>query len=218
VLIGSRLAQLMLCLSPIVAAVLGRFMSGASENLGWIEGVGIVIALIGVAIVIGQKRDGESHAQKREFQLGVWLAIVAACLYGLSLPVAKLGKTALEGEVILSPLESNLIRIAGGLVLFYVFIPLTGRTRDTIAALKNAPAMGLMLLGAIAGPLVGVTALMASTRYLPSGVVATITALVPVTIIPLSMIVKKERVTVLAIVGSCVAVAGVIVLGLASNR
>jgi drug/metabolite transporter (DMT)-like permease len=212
VLIGARLAQLMLCGSPIIAAVFGRLISGDAERLGWIEGVCMIAALAGVAIVIGQKRADETHAERKQFRAGVMMAMAGAVLYALSLPLAKSGKAAQEGEVVLGGLEANLIRIAGGMVLFFVFVPLTGRTKDTLRAMKDRGAMWVMLLGAVAGPVMGVTALMAATEYLQSGIVATITAMVPVTIIPVAIWIRKEKVTWLAVLGSLLAVGATAVL------
>jgi drug/metabolite transporter (DMT)-like permease len=67
----------------------------------------------------------------------------------------------------------------------------------------------LILLGSVFGPVVGVALLMLSVQCIPSGVAQTLASLTPVTILPLVMILHKERVSARAFIGAAIAVAGV---------
>ena len=64
-------------------------------------------------------------------------------------------------------------------------------------------------VGAVFGPFLGVSASLAAVRYTDAGTAATIMSIVPVLLIPPSILIFKERVSLRAVVGSFVAVGGV---------
>jgi len=78
--------------------------------------------------------------------------------------------------------------------------------------LRNGRAMGLMSLGAFVGPFVGVSLLVLALRHRPSGVISTFVATVPVLILPFMVVLYKERISLRAAAGACVAVGGVALL------
>jgi drug/metabolite transporter (DMT)-like permease len=224
VLIGARLAQLVMCLAPMFAGGFGYLI--AHETLSWMDALGIAITLAGVAWVIGERSpvpaqgaqvadEGAAHPHhaRRETITCLLFALIGAATQGLSMPLVKIGFKALEpGEVELPPAEVTLLRAASGVVCFAVFIALARLTRKTLAGLRDGRAMGYATAGAFLGPFMGVSLWIASTKFVETSIAATVTCLVPITIIPLAIIVRKERVSWRAIVGSAIAVAGVIVL------
>jgi drug/metabolite transporter (DMT)-like permease len=67
-------------------------------------------------------------------------------------------------------------------------------------------------LGAFFGPFLGVSFSLLAVQYANMGVAATLMAIVPILIIPPSMLINKERVTAKEIIGAIVAVTGVAML------
>ncbi|MFT3786739.1 MAG: DMT family transporter [Tepidisphaeraceae bacterium] len=212
VLIGARTAQLLLCVSPIFAAIAGYFIAG--EHLAASKLVGVAVTLAGVAWVITQRAPSEEHKHnRRALWTGVGFALIGAMTQGMGLPMAKLGVLAIRpGEHPLDPALATLIRASTGLLCFLFFASVTGRMPRTVRALRNGKGMLLTSIGAVAGPFLGVTLAVASTRYVETSLAITVTSLVPITIIPLAIIVQKEHITWRAIAGSAVAVVGVILL------
>lgn len=224
VLIGARLAQLVMCLAPMFAGAFGYLI--ADEQLSWMDALGISITLAGVMWVIGERPpvpaqgaeaadEGATHPHhaRRDTITGLVFALIGAATQGLSMPLVKIGFKPLEpGEVELPPVEVTLLRAASGVVCFAAFIALAGFTKKTLAGLRDGRAMGYATAGAFLGPFAGVSLWIASTKFVETSIAATVTCLVPITIIPLAIFVRKERVTWRAIVGSAIAVAGVMVL------
>ena len=120
--------------------------------------------------------------------------------------LGKLGMAAYD------PLAATFIRTIGGMAGFIPFILITGATGRVLQGFKDSGALTRMSLGAIAGPVLGVSAILLAMRYSPAGVVSAITAVVPVVIILPSVIFLKDRVRPREVFGAVLAVAGVVVL------
>ena len=72
--------------------------------------------------------------------------------------------------------------------------------------------MAIATFGAVVGPFVGVVFSMIALRHAPTGVVATIIATMPVLILPFSIFLHHEKVSLRAVAGAIVAVAGIALL------
>lgn len=84
----------------------------------------------------------------------------------------------------------------------------TGWWPKVAVAVRNRAAMGRVTLGAFFGPFLGVSLSLLAVQLTQAGVAATLMSLVPVLIIPPAVLLFKENVSVRAVVGSVVAVAG----------
>jgi len=73
-------------------------------------------------------------------------------------------------------------------------------------------AVGILTLGAMVGPFAGVALSLVALRYAPAGIVATLIGTMPVLILPLSVLLYHEKVSLRAVGGAVVAVAGVAML------
>jgi drug/metabolite transporter (DMT)-like permease len=95
---------------------------------------------------------------------------------------------------------------------FTVLLLVSGRMRAVIDGTRNLRAMVLLTIGAVVGPVIGVTLFMASVQRVPTSVTQTILATMPILMLPIADYVYGERITRGAIAGTFVAVAGVVVL------
>lgn len=77
------------------------------------------------------------------------------------------------------------------------------------ATVKN---WALLSLSGLIGFFIGVSLSLLSLQYTSAGISSTITSIVPVTIIPLSVLIFKEKIKLKEILGAIVTVAGVIIL------
>lgn len=209
VLIGARRGTLVLALAPVFAAVLDAFVLRRPPTL--LQGVGMAVTLIGVVWVIAERPDDEAVHSRRERRIGITLALIAAVMQPLGAASAAVGMRLPDGGQF-DAMAATFIRVLAGVAGFLLLVPLSGRTRDAIAATRDGRTMTLLTAGAIAGPVLGVTFFLASLQHLPSGVTQTILATIPVLLLPVAMFQKHERVTWRAAAGAAVAVGGVVIL------
>ena len=87
-------------------------------------------------------------------------------------------------------------------------LPLTENIRESFKTV-----VVLVLINALCGPTLGVSAYQWALNHWPAGIVLPIVALTPLVVIPFAMRFEGERPTLRSIIGSALAVAGVIALG-----
>lgn len=202
--IGSRISMLIMAGSPPITALLGYLVFG--EELSLISLFGMSITLIGIAVVI-LGRDSNEEKLKVNYSIkGIVYALLGSIGQAVGLIFSKVG---MEGYNIFA---STQIRIITGFISFTIFIIYLKKWDDVKAAFKDRKAMTVITLGAIAGPFLGVSLSLLSLQYTSAGISSTITAIVPVTIIPISIWVFKEKIKPKEILGAIVTVIGVGVL------
>jgi drug/metabolite transporter (DMT)-like permease len=101
------------------------------------------------------------------------------------------------------------IRVITGLAGFIFIYTIMGRWKRLLPAIKNKPAMKSLTIGAFFGPFLGVSFSLLAVKYTSSGIAATIMSIVPVLIIPFSVLMFKEKITPREVLGAFVAMAGV---------
>ncbi len=134
---------------------------------------------------------------------GILLGLGGAFGQALGLVLSKVG---MEGY---DTFASTQIRVIAGIVGFSILFFIFRRWKDTFFALRLRKPMLQLSLGAFFGPFLGVSFSLLAIKYADTGIAATIMALVPVLIIPPSMILYKEKVTIREILGAVLAVGGV---------
>ncbi len=77
---------------------------------------------------------------------------------------------------------------------------------------KDKKSLGLVSLGALLGPLAGITFSLIAIQHTEIGIASTLMATVPIIMLPLSRVIYKEKISVRAISGAVIAVAGVALL------
>ena len=204
-IIGPRLSLLVTSLTPPLAAVIAWVWYGRS--LGPRAWLAMAITLAGVLWVVLERRDGDEcpHGAK-QLRYGLFLACVATIVQAVGMVLAK------DGVADYDPAASALIRILGAMIGYLLLITLLRRWRPMIAASRQRKPMLILLGGAVVGPAVGVSLCMLALQNCQVGVVTTILATIPVMILPFSVYLYGERVSVRAIGGAFVAAVGVALL------
>ena len=225
-IIGSRMAMLIMSLSPPVSALLDRLVFGTLLT-PW-DAAGMILTMAGVALALsgtlpgpppekhpeekpGKKpADGEPRGgpvrETRPVPAGVLLAFGGALGQSGGMILAKLGMRGIDA------MSATFIRTLGGIAGFLALVLLTGAAARIRAGLRNTPAMLRISIGALAGPVLGVSAVLAAMNHSPAGVVSAIIAVIPVVIILPSIHLLKDKVRTREVLGAAVAVTGVIVL------
>lgn len=96
-----------------------------------------------------------------------------------------------------------------GVIGFSLVITAFKRWKHLFGALKDLKAMKIMTLGSFTGPFLGVSFSLLAVQHTDTGIAATLMALTPVMIIPPALLMKKEKIKALEIIGALISVGGV---------
>jgi drug/metabolite transporter (DMT)-like permease len=206
--VGPRLGTLLLSLAPIFGSILAWIFFG--EILTALQITGIVLALAGIAWVVTshQEPPNTPHGHTRR---GVIFGVLAGLGQAVGLVLSKQG---MLGDF--SVFQANAIRMLAAVIFTWVLTTFEGKVPATFTALREKPqVLGLLALGALLGPVLGVLSSLFAVQHAEIGVASTLMALPPVIILPISYFVFKEKIGWQALVGTLFAIAGVAILFLA---
>lgn len=207
VAIGPRLSMLMMSLAPPLTAIIGWLLLG--ETLTGRYFLGMVLTVVGIGWAVMDKkdqRDGRDSRERKSAFLGILFGFGGALGQAGGLVLSKRGMGSYDA--VAATQVRVLAGIAGYLVLFLIF-HWWPRVRP---ALKDGWALSFAAVGAFFGPCLGVSLSLYAVHRTVAGVAASLMALTPVLLIPLVVLLRRERVGLGGVAGALVAVAGVALL------
>ena len=104
------------------------------------------------------------------------------------------------------------VRIIVAVIGYALLVFFLGKGQLIKNALKDRTGMWIILLGSFFGPFLGISFSLLSVKYTETGIASTIMAIVPILIIPPSVMFFKQRFTWLEIAGAFISVAGVVLM------
>ncbi|MDY0296088.1 MAG: DMT family transporter [Acidobacteriota bacterium] len=200
VLIGARLSMLLMLLAPIFSSILARIFLG--ERLNSREMSAILIAVAGIGIVIASTRSGDG-APRRNFRIGLLLGIGGAAGQAGGLLLSKLGMMA--GA---SPIAANQVRVVAALAVLTPYFLLRGRLGSDMRKMRDHRALVDITSGAMVGPVLGVILSLVAIRHAHIGIASTLMSLSPVLLLPISRYLFNEHISMRAVTGTIIALAG----------
>lgn len=209
VVIGARIAMLIMALAPPITALFSWLM--LDEVMSLMNWIGMLVTLTGISIVILKREKHEDPAVKKRkikanYSLkGILLAFGGALGQGVGLVLSKKGMGSYDA------FAASQIRVITGMVGFAVIILIMKRYGRVWDAMRHFSAMKRITLGSIFGPFLGVSFSLLAVQHTQAGIAATIMAIVPVLIIPPAIFLFHEKVNWKEIVGALVTVGGVAV-------
>lgn len=205
IVIGARIAMLFMTLAPLAAALASWIILGESMTIKSL--LGMLMTISGIALVIfvrtpdtSQKNRSAKLAQPLK---GILLALGAAAGQGIGLVLSKLGMGDYD------PFAASQIRVMTGVAGFALIFSFLGKWKNLPGAVKDHKAMRWLIVGSVFGPFLGVSFSLISVQNTSAGIAQTIMSLVPVLIIPPSLIINKERLKARELIGALIAVGGV---------
>jgi len=206
ILIGARISMLIMSLVPPITALIGWITLG--EVLSGIEFLGMGITVAGISMVmLSRQNKGNKFSLKKgkmgPVVLGSLLALGGAIGQAAGLVLSKKGMQDMDA------FAATQIRIMAGVVGFLVVITLFKRWKQVHAAVKDLKAMKFMTIGSFTGPFLGVSFSLLAVQHTDTGVAATLMALTPVLIIPPAILLHKEKIHLMEIIGALISVGGV---------
>jgi drug/metabolite transporter (DMT)-like permease len=224
--IGPRLSSLICTTAPILAALFGWL--ALDETLNALAWLGMLLTIAGVAWVVLERPASDSTLVKSHRVRGVLLALVAASCQagGYLLSKEGIGHGWLPREQHMPPQTAALIRMFfAAIFVSPVFLWLAARNRTNVAPNPSSAAPRRLrtgylftLAGSFVGPFLGMWMSLVALDRAKMGIAQTLISLTPVFILPLVVWVYHERVSLRAILGACVAVAGTALLFLPQSR
>jgi drug/metabolite transporter (DMT)-like permease len=185
---------------PVISAIISWVVLG--ETLEPLDISGMVLTVGGVAAVVSRKRTDHNGRAWAYPLRGIWLAFGGAAGQAIGFVLSKHGMGAYDA------FAANQIRLIAGLVGFVIIFSVTGWWPKLFQALGHRSGIVFTSIGGFFGPFLGISLSLYAVQHTQVGVAATIIALVPVLIIPPSILIKKEAVTLREIIGALVAVSG----------
>lgn len=204
ILIGVRISMLIMALVPPITAVLGFFFLQERLSLQTLAGMGLTFTGIAMVILIRGEAGGGvklSHPAK-----GLFYAFMGAMGQAFGLVASKIGMGSYNA------FAATQIRIMAGLAGFLVLYAIGKHWHVLPKAIGDAKGMKLITLGAFFGPFLGVSLSLLAVQNTDTAIASTIMSIMPVLIIPVSVLLFKENIRLREIVGAVVAVIGVTIL------
>lgn len=203
-MIGSRFAMLIMTLAPPMAAIVGWIMLG--ETLKPLHIFGMILTLTGISMAIFVRKSGKKGFSVKLSLKGTLFAFLGAAGQGIGLVLSKYGMQEYD------PFAATQIRLVAAILGFTVLTTYLGRWKKVVLATTNRKGMISTAVGSFFGPFLGVSFSLLAIRYTQTGIAATIMAIVPILIIPPVVIIYKEKVKILEVIGSIISIAGVAIL------
>ena len=202
VIIGSRTSMLIMALVPPVTAIVGFMI--LKEKLSLYHLFGMMITTTGIAVVVLTRKDG-SKELKHPIK-GILYACIGMLGQAMGLVLSKYGM----GEY--NAFSATQIRIISGMIGFTFLFFHFNAWGQFAASFKNRGAMVFLIIGTIFGPFLGVYMSLVAVQNTSTGVASTIISIVPVLIIPFSVLLFKEKVNLREIIGAIVGVTGTCIM------
>jgi len=217
-ILGSRLTMVMTqCLAAPFAASIEWLWMGETLSLGQVL-AGTAI-LVGVALALAPSET--TDVDRKHWKAGILWGLMSAFGQGFGAVLSRKALSLVEAGVTVDGLSQAYQRVLGGLTVMAVLLLFrkmrlrngaTIRTEVALTPVTMKLLVALIVANTLCGPTLGVGAYQWALSSLPSGIVLSVVALSPLVIIPLAMKFEGERPTLRSIIGSVVAVAGVVVM------
>lgn len=211
-LLGPKLGSLYTTFAPGAALIIGYI--ALHETINIIGIIGILTTIGGVIWLTFSKKDAHEASKigyKRD-RKGIIYGVIGALCQGTGLVLSKYGMDYYSEK--LPTMHAVWIRLlfafAGAFVVSMALGKLKSNSKPIFANEKNN--LPFLVLGTLLGPVMGVTLSLLAIQKLEVAVAQTIFALLPLFVLPISLIVYKEKITLQSVFACFIALTGVLLL------
>ncbi len=202
--IGARISLLIMAAVPPITALAGFLILG--ETLTFMDLLGMFITVAGIAMVILVKGKNEKKVQLSHPVKGIIFAFIGALGQSFGTIFSKFGM----GEY--NAFAATQIRIIAAIVGFSIVVTARKHWKNIFESLKDYVSLRNIAIGSVFGPFIGVSLSLLSVQYTTTGVSSTITSISRILIIPISIFVFKEKISLKEILGALITIGGVALL------
>lgn len=194
-IIGSRTSQLIMSFAPMITAIIGWFF--LNEILSLKSIIGIIVSVSGIMIAVAGKKLKLNMPVK-----GFMYALGGALGQAVGLILSKKGMG--DYDVV----ASTQIRAIFGFAAFAVLVTFMKRWRRVILTTGDRKSMGVITIGTIFGPFIGVSLSLYAVQHTDTGIASALMALTPIFIIVPAAIMFKEKITARQVIGAVISIVG----------
>jgi len=201
--LGAHRTALLASLGPVLTAIGAWVFRG--EALGTWSILGIAFAVGGVSMVVWFRPHGSEPKR----------ADTAGIVYGLLAALCQAGGVIVSKEAFVGadvPLLSAVLRVGAATAVLALFALVRGELNGQVVRLFSPRPFRRLVVATFFGTFCGVWFMQAGISWTDSAVASALHSTTPLFTLPIAIFVLKERVTPGAVVGSCLAVAGVAIL------
>jgi len=202
--VGARISMLIMSTVPPITAISGFIIMG--EKITSLGLIGMIITMVGISLVILTKNPSNKKVKFSHPIKGLVYAFIGALGQAFGLVFSKFGMGSYD------PFAATQIRIIAAIIGFSILITISKNWRKVFVAFKDKRAMKYIGIGSLFGPFIGVSLSLLAVQHAPTGIVSTITSITPILLIPVSIIVFKEKVLPREIFGSVITLLGISLL------
>ena len=202
-ILGPHRGLTLTLLTPPATALLGQWW--LNDQLPWVAWAWIFLTLAGIAVVMRDRAEQKSEPSVRpgSLQWGFACALMGIGTMAVGAVILKRGTTNL-GSV-----EATFIRLFSASVFGIVVSIAFRQLREIRLLFKDRKAVIDLSAATFIGTVVGVWMMLVAYKYCRTGIAATLTSTSPLFVIPVVWFFCGQQVTRVAVVGACVAFAGV---------
>jgi drug/metabolite transporter (DMT)-like permease len=200
-IIGSWFAMLIMTLAPPMAAFFGLILM--DERLDIKSIAGIIITMGGIVLAMFRRDAVNRKMTVSKPIVGILFAFGGATGQALGIVFSKYGMQHYNA------FAATQIRIITGIIGFVLVVTVGGKWSAVRSAMVNTKAMIPITIGSFFGPFLGVSFSLLAIQYTNTGIASTIMALVPIFIIPPSILIFKHKVSTREMLGTLISLSGV---------
>jgi len=212
--LGPQTLVVLMMAGQVLTALLALIFLGERPSAHAWAGIASVVA--GVTVVLWANLSGERQPSRAR---GIVLGLLSVLCMAVSLILAKKGLVekvlvdpAAAKEKMQETLQGTCVRVLAGAVGIALYGLVTGNLRRWFAEGRDARLAGSFVFSVFVVTFGGFWLSLLAIRHVDVAIANTLGSMEPVFVLPLAAIFLKEKIRPMAILGTFIAVAGVVVL------
>ena len=203
-ILTSRIAMLFMTTVPPMTAIIGWLMLG--EKMSLLHVFGMFMTVGGIGLAIFSRPENGKRIRLTYPVKGIIFALIGAAGQAGGLVLSKYGMGSYNA------FAASHIRIIAAMIGYALIIIVLKKGSLIRNAVLDRKGMRVIALGSFFGPFLGISFSLLAVKYTETGIAATIMAIVPILLIPPSILLFKQKFTWLEIAGAFISVAGVVLM------
>ena len=205
-ILGPRKALIISTTAPVFAAAFGFVFLG--EVLDAVIITGVLLTTGGVMFVIADRKSANESPGlfPGSTQVGVMAALAAAVCQALGAVCSKIGMEHCD------PVEAAFIRLFTAAVGVLAIVAFSGHLQDVCKRLYDKKLLQTFVPAVVLGTWLGIWLSQVAFKFTTVSIATTLQATTPLFIVPLVWLFNGHRISLRAVVGTLIAVAGVILV------
>ncbi|MEO6784583.1 MAG: DMT family transporter [Chthoniobacteraceae bacterium] len=209
--LGPQTLVVLMMAGQVLTALLALIFLGERPSAkAW---AGIACVIVGVTIVLWANLFGERQRSRSRLR-GIVLGLLSIVCMAVSLIMAKEGldHSSAVSETMQQTMQGTCVRMLAGAVGLALFGLFTGKLRAWFEEGRDARLAGSFLFAVCVVTFGGFWLSLLAIRHVDVAIANTLNSMEPVFVLPLAAIFLKEKITLLQVIGTLTALAGVVVL------